>query len=217
MTAERLERRRAAGKPGPAAASGPRWPADAVERRPVAALIPYARNARTHSDVQVAQIAASIREWGWTFPLLVDETGLIIAGHGRVLAAQRLGIAEVPVMVAAGWSEAQKRAYVIADNKLALNAGWDEELLSLEIGDLKGLDVDLGLTGFGEIELVKLQLGTDGDGDPDEAPEPKPHAQRRQALQKSCGRLCWPIRLGTPLAHIFTPALTSVQWGLGFK
>ena len=172
MTAERLERRRAAGKPGPAAASGPRWPADAVERRPVAALVPYARNARTHSDEQVAQIAASIREWGWTMPVLIDEAGTIIAGHGRVLAAQRLGLAEIPVMVATGWSEAKRRAYVIADNKLALNAGWDEELLSLEIGDLKGLDVDLRLTGFGELELVKLQLGTDDDGDPDEAPEP---------------------------------------------
>ena len=172
MTAERLERRRAAGKPGPAAASGPRWPADAVERRPVSALLPYIRNARTHSDEQVAQIAASIREWGWTMPVLIDEAGTIIAGHGRVLAAQRLGLAEIPVMVATGWSEAKRRAYVIADNKLALNAGWDEELLSLEIGDLKGLEVDLRLTGFGEIELVKLQLGTDDDGDPDEAPEP---------------------------------------------
>ena len=170
MTAERLERRRAAGKPGPAAASGPSWPADAVERRPVAALVPYARNARTHSDEQVAQIAASIREFGWTIPVLVDEQGTIIAGHGRVLAAQRLGIAEIPVMVAAGWSEAKRRAYVIADNKLALNAGWDEELLRLELGELKGLGVDLGLTGFGELELEKLLLGTDGD--PDEAPEP---------------------------------------------
>ena len=87
------------------------WPADKVERRPIDALIPYARNARTHSEEQVAQIAASIREWGWTVPVLVDETGGIIAGHGRVLAARKLGLAEVPVMVAAGWSEAQKRAY----------------------------------------------------------------------------------------------------------
>ena len=128
-------------KAGAVAATEARWPADAVERRPVAALVPYARNARTHSDEQVAQIAASIREWGWTMPVLVDEAGTIIAGHGRVLAAQSLGIAEVPVMVAAGWSEAQKRAYVIADNKLALNAGWDEELLPVELGDLKGLGV----------------------------------------------------------------------------
>jgi ParB-like chromosome segregation protein Spo0J len=145
---------------------GPVWPADAVERRPVAALVPFARNARSHSDEQVAQIAASIREWGWTMPVLVDEAGTIIAGHGRVLAAQRLGLAEIPVMVAAGWSEAKRRAYVIADNKLALNAGWDDELLRLELGELKGLGIDLGLTGFGELELEKLLLGTHGDGDP---------------------------------------------------
>ena len=122
----------------------------------MASLVPYARNARTHSPEQVAQIAASIREWGWTLPVLVDEQGTIIAGHGRILAAQSLGITEVPVMVAAGWSEAQRRAYVIADNKLALNAGWDPELLPVELGDLKAMGFDLGLTGFGELELGKL-------------------------------------------------------------
>lgn len=114
----------------------PDWPADRVERRSIANLIPYARNARTHSDAQVAQIAASIREWGWTVPVLIDEVDGIIAGHGRVLAAQRLGLTDVPVMVAAGWSEAQRRAYVLADNKLALNAGWDEALLAVELNDL---------------------------------------------------------------------------------
>ena len=172
MTAKRAQSRRASKEPGAVTATGARWPADAIERRPVAALVAYARNARTHSDEQVAQIAASIREWGWTMPVLIDEAGTIIAGHGRVLAAQRLGLVEVPVMVAAGWSEAKRRAYVIADNKLALNAGWDEELLRLELGDLKGMGFDLTLTGFGELELGKLLLGIDGDGDPDEAPEP---------------------------------------------
>jgi ParB-like chromosome segregation protein Spo0J len=91
--------------------------------------VPYARNVRTHSDAQVSQIAASIREWGWTNPVLVAEDGTIIAGHGRVLAARRLRIEDVPVMLAAGWTDAQKRAYAIADNKLTLNGGWDEELL----------------------------------------------------------------------------------------
>src|SRR6185437_5524781 len=108
-----------------AAPNRPLWPADRVERRPVASLVPYARNARTHSPEQVAQVAASVREWGWTVPVLVDEQSNIIAGRCRVLAAQRLGLGEVPVMVARGWSEAQKQAYIIADNKLALNAGWD--------------------------------------------------------------------------------------------
>ena len=149
------------------------WPADKVERRDVASLVPYARNARTHSAAQVAAIAASIREWGWTVPVLVDEAGGIIAGHGRVLAAQKLGITEVPVMVATGWTDAQKRAYVIADNKLALNAGWDDELLKLELGDLRDLDFDLSLTGFDDDELAALTLTEDEKGtDPIVVPEP---------------------------------------------
>src|SRR6187455_77043 len=104
-----------------------------IVRRRCAALIPYARNARTHSDAQVAQIAASIREFGFTNPVLVDGENGIIAGHGRLLAARKLGLATVPVIELAGLSAAQKRAYIIADNKLALNAGWDEDLLRLEV------------------------------------------------------------------------------------
>ena len=92
------------------------WPADKIKRRKVDALIPYARNARTHSDEQVAQLAASIKEWGWTTPVLVDEDGEIIAGHGRVLAARKLGIKEIPTMTATGWTKAQTQAYVLADN-----------------------------------------------------------------------------------------------------
>ncbi len=150
----------------------PEWPADKVERRAVAALIPYARNARTHSPEQVDQIAASIREWGWTVPVLIDDEGGIIAGHGRVLAAHKLAIAEVPVMVAAGWSEAQKRAYVLADNKLALNAGWDNELLKIELGDLQAFDFDLGLIGFSADEIAALTFDKNaGLTDPDEAPD----------------------------------------------
>lgn len=124
------------------------WPADAIERRSVASLIPYARNARTHSDAQVAQIAASIKEWGWTNPVLIDPEGGLIAGHGRVLAARKLGIAEVPCMIATGWTDAQKRAYILADNQLALNAGWDMELMSIELGELAALDFDVALMGF---------------------------------------------------------------------
>jgi DNA modification methylase len=149
-----------------------RWPADRVERRKVADLIPYARNARTHSDEQVAQIAASIREWGWTTPVLIDEASGIIAGHGRVMAARKLGLAEVPVMVAAGWSEAQRRAYVLADNKLALNSGWDTAMLSEELKGLADLGFDAGLTGFSADELAGLFAeSTDGLTDPDEVPE----------------------------------------------
>jgi site-specific DNA-methyltransferase (adenine-specific) len=149
-------------------------PADKVERWKIERLVPYARNARTHSDEQVAQIAASIREWGWTTPVLVDEDGGIIAGHGRTLAAQRLQMTEVPVMVARGWSDAKKRAYILADNKLALNAGWENELLNLELSELKELDFDLELIGFSADEiaaLMPLELEP-GLTDEDAVPEP---------------------------------------------
>jgi ParB-like chromosome segregation protein Spo0J len=136
---------------------------DRIERRPIEALIPYARNSRTHSDEQIEQLMASMREWGWTNPVLVDEDGGIIAGHGRVMAAKRLGLKEVPVIVASGWTEAQKRAYVIADNKLALNAGWDNEMLALELGDLQELGFDLDLVGFSTDELEDLLADDDAD------------------------------------------------------
>jgi DNA modification methylase len=131
-------------------------PADKVEQWPIEKLVPYAKNSRTHSEEQVAQIAASIREWGFTTAVLVDESGSIIAGHGRVMAARKLGMASLPVMVAAGWTDAQKRAYVIADNKLALNAGWDNELLALELGELGDLGFDLDLVGFTDEEIAAL-------------------------------------------------------------
>ena len=139
------------------------WPADKVERRKVSDLLPYARNSRTHSDAQVAQIAASIREWGWTMPILVDEAGNVIAGHGRIMAAQKLGIEDVPCMTASGWSEAKRRAYVIADNKLALNAGWDNEMLRLEFIDLADAGFDLTLTGFDADEIAAFQFDTDAE------------------------------------------------------
>jgi hypothetical protein len=132
------------------------WPADQVVRKPIAELVPYARNARTHTPAQVDQIAASIREWGWTNPVLIDEAGTIIAGHGRVMAAQKLKIADIPCLVASGWTDAQKRAYVLADNQLALNAGWDADLLRVEIGDLQAEGFDVGLMGFDGAFLDEL-------------------------------------------------------------
>jgi len=126
------------------------WPADQVERRSIEALIPYARNSRVHSEEQVAQIAASMKEWGWTNPVLIDEDGGIIAGHGRVMAARKLGHDEAPCMVASGWTEGQKRAYVIADNKIALNSDWDEQALKAELVELQDLEFDLGLLGWGD-------------------------------------------------------------------
>jgi len=143
----------------------------AIEYRPLADLIPYARNARTHSEAQVAQIAASILEFGWTNPVLVDGDNGIIAGHGRVLAARKLGIVDVPVIELAV-SAKRRCAYILADNKLALNAGWDVEMLGLELADLDALGVDLSLTGFGEDEILSLtSRGMPGLTDPDDVPE----------------------------------------------
>ncbi len=152
-----------------------------VEQMPLDRLVPYARNARTHSDDQVAQIAGSIAEFGWTNPVLVDTQGNIIAGHGRVLAAKRLGLDTVPVLVFDHLTDAQRRAYVLTDNKLALNAGWDEELLAAELHALNGDGFDLALTGFDETELDRLMAplddapeedGDPSDGEEDNTPEP---------------------------------------------
>ena len=143
-------------------------PADKVEQWDITKLVPYARNSRTHSDAQVAQIAASIKEWGWTTPVLVDEDGSIIAGHGRTLAAQRLKMTQVPVMVAKGWSDTKKRAYIIADNKLAMNAGWDAEMLKIELGTLDAAGFNLELTGFTGDDLTQAMFGdlaTEGEAD----------------------------------------------------
>jgi DNA modification methylase len=136
-------------------------------------LTPYARNSRTHSEAQVAQIAASIREFGFTNPVLIDGKGEIIAGHGRVLAAQSLGLEAVPVLILDHLTEDQRRAYVIADNKLALNAGWDEDLLRQEIEALSAASLDLDLLGFDQDELAALlNPPSQSEADPDETPEP---------------------------------------------
>lgn len=121
-------------------------------------LIPYANNSRTHSEAQVAQIAGSIKEFGFRQPVLIDKENQIIAGHGRILAALKLGLEEVPTIDASDMSDIQRRMYVIADNKIALNAGWDEELLMLEIEDLKGLNADVELLAFDPSELQKTEI-----------------------------------------------------------
>lgn len=148
---------------------------DRIERLPISALVPYARNSRTHSDEQLAQIAASMREFGFTNPVLIDEQGGIVAGHGRVMAAQRLGMAHVPCLRLAGLTEAQRRAYVIADNQIALNAGWDDAMLRLELADLQAADFNLDLLGFDADRLDELladDVGeTEGLTDADAVPE----------------------------------------------
>jgi DNA modification methylase len=146
----------------------------------IEALIPYAKNSRTHDDAQVAQIAASIKEFGWTNPILVDGDKGIIAGHGRLMAARKLKMDKVPVIELKNMTEAQKKAYVIADNRLALNAGWDNAMLTIELQDLEDEGFDLSLTGFDKDELDALlnpteetEGLTDEDAVPDVPEEPK--------------------------------------------
>lgn len=145
------------------------------ENYPVDKLIPYARNSRTHNDEQVAQIVASIKEFGFTNPILIGADDVIIAGHGRLLAAQRMGLKEVPVVRLPHLTETQRRALVIADNKIALNAGWDEEMLALEMKELGEMDFDLDLLGFSLDELKELDAfgepKTTSDTDYDEVPD----------------------------------------------
>lgn len=126
---------------------------------PTDLLVPYARNSRTHSDAQVAKIAASIREFGFLNPIIADGENGIIAGHGRVLAAQKLGLDTLPVIEAGHLTDAQRKAYIIADNRLALDAGWDNDLLKIELQDLEADGFDLTLTGFelGELEAFKME------------------------------------------------------------
>jgi DNA modification methylase len=149
--------------------------ASSIERWPLDKLIPYARNARTHSDEQVTQIAASITEFGFVNPILAGSDRVIIAGHARLLAARKVGLAEAPVIVLDGLTENQRRALVLADNKLALNAGWDDEMLRLEIEALKDADYDLNILGFEDEELARLLAAQEVSGgltDEDSVPEP---------------------------------------------
>lgn len=143
-----------------------------ITQKKVTELIPYVKNSRTHSDEQVAQIAASIKEFGWTNPILVDGENGIIAGHGRLMAARKLGYTEVPTIELADLTETQKKAYIIADNRLALNAGWDNEMLKLEFDDLAEMGFDLELTGFSldEIDALNPEI-VEGLTDEDDAPE----------------------------------------------
>ncbi|MBP8275422.1 MAG: site-specific DNA-methyltransferase [Propionivibrio sp.] len=151
------------------------WLADKIEQWPTAKLVPYARNARTHSDDQVAQIAASIAEFGFTNPILAGIDGVIVAGHGRLAAAQKLGLEVVPVVVLDHLSPTQRRALVIADNRIAENAGWDDAMLRIEIAALQDDDFDLSLTGFDADALAELMAGDESDGqgqtDDDAMPE----------------------------------------------
>ncbi|MEA1053364.1 ParB N-terminal domain-containing protein [Lamprobacter modestohalophilus] len=151
------------------------WLANTIEPWPVAKLLPYARNARTHSDEQIAKIAASILEFGFVNPILAGADGLIVAGHGRLLAARKLGLNEVPVVVLDHLSDTQRRALVLADNRLAELSTWDEDLLRIELDALEEADFDIDLTGFDADFLETLfaeEPDNEGETDPDASPEP---------------------------------------------
>lgn len=164
-----------------------------IEHIQVDALVPYARNSRTHSAEQVAQIAASMTEFGWTNPVLIDAAGTIVAGHGRVMAAKKLGMETIPCIRLGHLTPSQVRAYVIADNKLAMNAGWDEELLASEIqAIMEAGDLSVTLTGFDEAEIADMLAGA---ADPDAPSESK--------------------GLGTPIIHydlIFDTEEQQAEW-----
>src|SRR5258707_7012146 len=149
------------------------WPADRVERWPIERLIPYANNPRLHSQADLEKLAAAIRKWGWTTPVLVDEEGVLIAAHARVAAAPRAGVTSIPVIVARGWSEEEKRAYRLADNQLAARASWDFEQLRNELQGLGFDGFDLGLIGFepDRLEDILAGLGSSGLTDPHSVPE----------------------------------------------
>jgi len=134
-----------------------------IVQKPVDKLIPYVKNSRTHSDEQVAQIAASIKEFGWTNPILVDGENGIIAGHGRLMAARKLGYTEVPTIELKDLTETQRKAYIIADNRLALNAGWDNEMLTIELNDLLADGFALEMLGFDAGIVEQLLMGETAD------------------------------------------------------
>ena len=152
----------------------------AIELANTKDLVPYARNARVHSDTQISQIEASIKEFGWTNPILIDGDNGIIAGHGRLLAAQKLGLSEVPVILLEGLTETQKRAYILADNRIAINSGWDVEMLGLELDDLND-DIDLTLAGFTTSEIDGI---LEGGGVEDLPEEPEPQAYTENVREK---------------------------------
>lgn len=206
--------------------------AAAIDSWPLERLLPYAANARTHDEAQVAQIAASILEFGFTNPVLVDERGVLIAGHGRLLAARRLGIDTVPVIRLGHLSDAQARAYRLADNKLALNGGWDEALLAAEVARLEEDGFDLDLLGFSaeEINALLAPAGDDegmggGAADEDEAPEPPAEPISRPGDLWVLGRhrlLCGDATVlgdvervlgGEPAAMCFTDSPYNVDYG----
>jgi hypothetical protein len=184
------------------------WPADRVERWPIERLISYVKNPRLHSEADIDKLAESIRQWGWTNPVLVDENGTLIAGHGRVAAAAKLKLTPIPVIVARGWSEDEKQAYRLADNELAARASWDFDLLGNELRDLQFSGFDLDLIGFepDRLQEILAGLGSSGLSDPD--------TSRKYPINRSLGRATCGRWETTRLAAATAPAppMSSRCW-----
>jgi len=195
------------------------WLADKIEQWPTGKLLPYARNARTHTDAQVAQIAASIAEFGFTNPVLAGSDGVIVAGHGRLAAAQKLGLPTVPVVVLDHLTPTQRRALVIADNRIAENAGWDESMLQVELAALQDDDFDLALTGFDADALADLLAGeetsTEGQTEDDAAPEVPETPVSRPGDVWICGDhrvLCGDATDAASYSVLLGDALADMVW-----
>lgn len=194
--------------------SKPAWPAHKIEHRAIDKLRGYKNNPRTHSDAQVAQLVASIEEWGWTIPILVDEKNVVIAGHGRLAAAEKLGIKQVPVIVARGWSEQQKKAYRVADNQLTLNSDWDKALLATELKELQLKNYDLQLIGFPQLQLVEFMSlseggGAGGDGE-DEVAERELDAKEKALMVEA-----WQTLAGEWLKILESQQIVSTNYTKG--
>ena len=155
------------------------------ELRNVDDLIPYARNARTHSPEQIQKLAGSIKEFGFINPIIISQDGGVLAGHGRIMAAQKLGIKQVPCVIESHLTDAQRRAYILADNRLALDAGWDEEMLKIELAELKEMDFDLDFTGFSDDELKAFlddEIVDTTGSENDEESEPEEVNEEKEAI-----------------------------------
>ena len=187
-----------------------------VEQRQVSSLVGYAKNSRTHSAAQVAQLAASIREFGFTNPILIDADGVVIAGHGRLAAAQQCGMDTVPVIVLGHLNEQQRRAYVIADNKIALNSGWDAEMLRDELQALHDAAFDVSALGFGADELLEVMTGSKksaGNTDPDDAPAARPVAVSSPGDVWRCGQhrvMCGDATVADQVRHLVAGQMVDV-------
>jgi len=193
------------------------WPADRVKMMAPSALLVNARNPRTHPEGQIAQIASAIQEWGWTTPILIDEHNEIIAGHGRHEAAKQLGLKAVPTVMATGWTEDQKRAYLVADNKLAMNAQWDVSMLASIIDDLTIADFDISLLGFSEDDLTRMQTDLDRMALSNLAGDAPPTPEQKEDNPLPNGSVAFSLVMATEARRVLHEAIIIMKTRQGYE